>query len=1003
MKQSWKIVVMGLAIAGLFSTTETRAVAQNITLDGTLGSTGTLTGPRYNIPQQAGRKVGNNLFHSFGQFNLNANEVANFQGTGVTNILVRVTGGQSTLNGQIQAPANFFLINPAGIIFGRDARLAVRGSFVASTASSLKFADGTEFSATAPQTPPLLTISTPIGLQFEQNPGAIRNQSQTTNSQGTKVGLAVQPGRTLAIVGGEVNLEGGYLTAPEGQINLGSVAEGLVSLNSVPKGWTLEYDNVKNFQDIKLSQQAIVDASGIRSGDIQVQGRNIRITEGSRIQTMPLGSRPGGTLAVTASELVELVGTSVDRTTPSSLRTRTERNGDAGALTITAKQLKIRDGAVISTGSFGSTGTRSTPPNTGAGGDLTINATDSVELTGETIRETFAETFQSRLTTQTRTSGSAGDLTISTGKLILQDGAQISTGTFPSSEGKGGDLTVIADTIEVIGASADDRRIDGPEVSRITSQTTGNGKAGTLTLTARRLSVRDGGLISVAAVSRSSDLDNLSRGEGGTLKITTSEAVEVIGGLAKGTSLSRERNRSRLTSGTESAEKAGDLTINTPQLIIQDGAQVTSGALFYSKGQGGNLTVNASEVKVIGESLYGEQVYSRLTARTSGQGNAGNLTINTEKLLIQDGGQVSADTLSLALGTGGKLDVNASNSVAVSGAAKDSFPSRLSATTNNVRSAGNLTIDTPTLIVRDGAQITVSSTKAGNAGNLVIKSRVLRLDNHGILQATTESGEGGNIEVRSQDLLLMRRGSEISTTAGSQGAGGNGGNIAIDTRFLVGAPGENSDITANAFTGKGGQVTINAQIFGLVLRSREELQRILPSTLDPRLLSTNDITAISQANPNLNGQVTINAPDIDPNRGLVTLPTAFVTPQVTQSCRSRVSRASSEFIVTGRGGVPPNPGEALSSDAVQVGLVTLNPGSDKPANSHAVQPSSPTTITEAQGWIVDRAGNVTLVAEAPTISSSYPQGVALQSPSASMPLCERSLRDTRKGSQPNGG
>ena len=295
--------------------------------------------------------------------------------------------------------------------------------------------------------------------------------------------------------------------------------------------------------------------------------------------------------------------------------------------------------------------------------------------------------------------------------------------------------------------------------------------------------------------------------------------------------------------------------------------------------------------------------------------------------------------------------------------------------------AGDLTIASGELIVQDGAQVNVSSEGTGDAGNLEVAVRSIQLDNKGKLTAETAAGNGGNITLRNPDLLLMRRNSEISTSAGSAGAGGDGGNIdIIDAKFTVALPSENSDITANAFTGRGGRVQITAQgIFGLVPRSLEEIKTLLgtenPNQLDPTRLPSSDITAISQTNPSLSGQVTLNTPEVDPSRGLVNLPAQPTDTEVAQACQPGGSQAQSEFVVTGRGGLPPNPSEVLSSDAIEVDWVTLNPGvenSSNPTASNQLTAPEPAPIVEAQGWVYGPNGEVILTEKAPTVTPHSP-------------------------------
>jgi filamentous hemagglutinin family protein len=539
---------------------------------------------------EGGAIRGTNLFHSFEQFSVPTNGEAYFNNDlTIQNIISRVTGlSTSNIDGLIKTngTANLFLLNPNGIIFGPKASLNIAGSFVASTALSINFADLTQFSATASQTTPLLTVSVPVGLQFGETTGSILNQSRVTNSRGITVGLQVQPSQTLALVGGEVALEGGYLTAEQGRIELGSVADSSqVSLNPTNQGWVLGYEGTQNFQDIHLAQQALINASGEGGGNIKVQGKRVVVSDGAQILATTLGSEPGGNLTVNASDSVELIGF-----VPfGSLSTVTFGAGNAGDLTITTKKLIVQDGAEALSFTLGQ----------GAGGQLTVNASDSVELIGSSSVELdgTSSLASSGLFSSTVAAGNAGNLTITTRKLIVRDGAAVSaasaTGEDSSGQnsitaiGRGGNLTV--------NASESVELIDGT----LSTETSGVGDAGDLTIKTEQLIVKDRTEVAV----KSQGL-----GDAGDIEVTAGSILLENQGELTATNTSGKgggnvrlqdidlllmRRNGEISTNAGGSGNGGNINIDTNLLVGLENSDITATAI---KGRGGNIQINTQGI-----------------------------------------------------------------------------------------------------------------------------------------------------------------------------------------------------------------------------------------------------------------------------------------------------------------------------------------------------------------------------------------------------------------------
>ena len=256
----------------------------------------------------------------------------------------------------------------------------------------------------------------------------------------------------------------------------------------------------------------------------------------------------------------------------------------------------------------------------------------------------------------------------------------------------------------------------------------------------------------------------------------------------------------------------------------------------------------------------------------------------------------------------------------------------------------------------------------GQAGNIDVTARSIRLNNGGLLLTETTSGQGGNIRLQAQDFLLLRQNSVISTTAGIAQSGGDGGNITINAGSIVAVPSEDSDITANAYTGKGGRVEITASgIFGTQLRDR--------------LTPESDITASSEFG--VNGVVDIKTPDIDPSHGLVVLPAQLVDTSALIASGCGVSRRQqqSKFIVTGRGGLPLRPGDAYISPYPTGSVRSIpssSPSIDPPISvSGSVPATTPTTskparIVEATRWVFNDKGEIVLTAQPNTATLHNP-------------------------------
>ncbi len=944
-------------LASLIFTANVRAQSR-ITPDNSLGAERSVVTPNVvikGLPSEridGGATRGANLFHSFQEFNVDAGRGAYFSNpAGIQNILSRVTGSNvSNIFGKlgVLGNANLFFINPNGIIFGPNASLDLNGSFFASTANSIVFPNGFEFSATNPQAPPLLTVNIPIGLRFRDNPGSITNQSV----------LQVPSGNTLALVGGDVSLNGGGLIAAGGRVELGGLtAGGTVGLQVNSNNLAISFPDGVTRGDVLLTNGSTVNVRSGGGGSIAINAQNLNLSGSSNLRAgiaSGLGSinSKSGDIDINATKTVTLADLSLvsNALIPGAI-------GSSGNVNVTTESLLLTGGSQLSASTFG----------LGNAGNVNINASN-ITFTGVgntlVVQPGTTGTFRSSgvlSTVEAEAMGNGGIININANSLSLSDGAQIqtlvrpATGILPGGRGNAGNINInIRDAFTITGVSKEG--FTSAILANVEAGAMGNG--GNVNINAGSLSLTNGAQISAST---------FGKGNAGNVIIQAS-TISFDGG--------RANFRSGIFNNVESTGngQAGEISIKTGSLSLTNGAQLA--AATFGQGNAGKVIIQASTISFDGgRANFRSGIFNNV--ESTGNGQAGEISIKTESLSLTNGAQIATGTF--GEGNAGKITIEANGTISFNGG-NEGFYSGIYSTVEpkGKGEGGNVSITTKSFSLTNGGLVTVNNQGTGSAGSIEVTARSIQLDNQGQITAQTTSGNGGNITLTTQDLLLLRNGSLISTNAGTTSSGGNGGNITITAPVIVAFP-SNNDITANAFSGTGGNVKITTSgLFGIAPLSRAELARRLnvtdssqtnPSLLNPSRLPTSDITAISQQNPSLSGTITINSPDVDPSRGLIELPVNVVDPTTLIAQTPCHRSIGSEFTITGRGGLPPNPNQILASDNVRVDLVKpASSTSNSPTTSVKLQSLTPTVkrLVPAEGWIFNDKGQVVLTAYDPT-------------------------------------
>ncbi|NER22981.1 MAG: filamentous hemagglutinin N-terminal domain-containing protein [Symploca sp. SIO1C2] len=777
---------------------------------------------------EGGALRGANLFHSFQEFNvLDGQRVYFANPAGIENILSRVTGNNgSDILGTlgVLGNANLFLVNPNGIVFGPNAQLDVAGSLVASTENGFNFSDGSSFSATNPEAPPLLAINVTPGIQWgtSEPQAEIVNQGNLTTGQdlnlvGSSLTLSgqLQAGRDLNLLatdtaklhdnvtnpaiatsGRNLTMQGNQaidiftLNHPNSQLGSGGdftlISDGDISgdahfvsggnlsmqtLAGTPGDFISWYDPIirvngdvefGNYTGVALK----VEATGsIKGGNIQITGPDA---------TIPVDDPDYATLTQKPSVILRA---GLDAVTNPNL----PQNG--GGTSFIPPALGIPLGITvgnIDTGVFG---------DDANGGDIILSAANGSINTGNLNSSSFSD------------SGNAGN---------------------------GGAISLIANNDINITGNLDSR----------SSSTNGNG--------------RNGGAISLIAnnnikltgnLNSSSSSTNGNEGNGGAISLIANNNIKLTGNL---------NSSSSSTSGN--VENGGAISLHANNDInITGNLDSSSFSLNGNVGNGGAISLHTNDINITGK-LDSFSFSSKRNA-----GNGGAISFHANGSITAGDLDSSSISISGNAGNGGAISLNANNDINLTGNL-DSFSNStlgssgtggaisLNARNGNIEgspdttrssSLNSFSISDIGVIAGDGGHITLEAQKTvsnldiltlssgteSRAGNVQVEGREdLLISNTNILTSgqmtvevpflglistlavgQTEVGQSGDITINSLGNLTFNNTLIASDTKGSASAG----NVAITSPSLVTF--NNSQIISNtSSTGQAGSITVSA-------------------------------------------------------------------------------------------------------------------------------------------------------------------------------------------------
>lgn len=1042
---------------------------------------------------------GNNLFHSFREFNVSEGRGAFFANPdSIGNILTRVTGNNiSNILGTlgVLGNANLFLINPNGIHFGANANLSLQGSFLATTADSILFENGFNFSASNPTAPPLLTVNIPIGLQFRPNSGEISNAgnlvvpsdfslkahnlyfpSGSLQAGGNLVleaqnQVVIRDNLTqpfIAVSGGDLLIRGGQgidlnilshpdsgifsggnliLTSPSpviGDAHYWSRGSFLIEQTDGSLGdlFSLYDPVIRSWGDVSFNNYIGASLHIIAGGSVNIPGtilitspeigtvgndfiaENVTLSNGTIV---PVNGSIQPTLDIRAGVEPTMVGIpnltgvslpndlflNISETpigsiplpeTPNLSPKPTSADINLGIVVIKSliPESPIPDGLVLLTNQY--------HPNPSlSGGNIKVGI---ISVANQIEPDEIPKNIEDNL----------GNLELSDLELLSGSGGSIFIDSRNNISVTNQDLQYSRQLLE-FGQFSQFELLDVDRGAIIASASPGKPDAITL-IAEKDISLENSFMISL----------NEEKADGGNINITAQSLILLsnFSQIITFTSYRNTRKGGDININTDDLVKlndktsilaitfgpgqGGNINIKTKNFLIQDDSidaeegggedtGITSATLISEKGEfenstgkGGNITLDVDDSVIITASdskpfrlsfefdIIEELLLTRvgITTSTEAKGKAGNLVINTKKLILQNGAGIVSAAREEATGNAGEITINAKE-IELQGKAG------VVSGTLNSGNGNDLNINAFKITLSDGAVFSADTIEApdtvdlsGNAGNININADKLSLLNGSrIGSATAGTGSGGTITINANVIELVGRSFDNEVASGIFsdsfiGSTGNSGNVNITANQLnltqgaeikastagIGDAGnifltsENltidngSQITAATVSGEGGNITLNVPNF-LNLRNNALISaeasgsgnggnialttdffiskdsNIIANAFEGRGgninitalgVFLNDSSITASSQLGIDGVVQINTLELDPSRALIEFESEVKDPNSVAQNVCSQQNAENEFVITGKGGLPNNPNVFQNVDDSEVGF-----------------------------------------------------------------------------------